>query len=1199
MTERSKAVNLTVAVSAAVLTLMTGAVLSPDRADALSQPPSDVLVLQVEWDQEEVGPGVISEGVDSVFPPSAFTRASERASDWLETASYEFFDGWNPRFGGTVKIAAPRLPAGNGGHEQACNSRFFEDITARADDAALEAGLSLGSPTIYYYDEKLCKEMPDGGAEAAFVGPDKVVMQISRATGPSALELIHAIGHTMHLKDADSLLCTKDGARVSLSDECTVEPGGDPYDVMGEGAGAFSAGAFSALGWLNDPEHKSVSVFNDGLRRTIGLGALADGNSGEAFPTRAIRVNDSGTNFWVEYRESAGVDEAIEPGFAQGATGLVIHREVPAPDGGAPSFQLIDLSPGSPRSNPSLRLPGQTWENPVGTMKVTLSTIVSGGIAVTVGPKAGVTPPRPTGPTALVLQVGWAGQATGPIKATAPFVDAGRFVNASDMASAFLREVSVGRKHWQTTYAGNYTIPTPGPQFGAPSVCTAQTFADINSGAEAALKARGYVPADYDHIVYAHNGAVCQSMPDSRGTAFPAERRVVVQVGEGNFGSQRAGSQTLVEAVGHQLGFAHATALRCVDEETGAPVIHSTSCYRERDPYDVMGSGGGSFSGGALDHAGWLINDGGVDELIEIPIDIPIGTSRAETIAPLTAGRGRVAPFDHRAIRLPQPGADLWIEFRHGIGVDAPERTGDSTVLGLLIRRGTSELLDMSPSTSSSDVSLAVGQTWANELGYWRIRLDGASPDGASMTITRSTPVPTPPKPVFPDPLPHPVPPANPDPVRSMLVLNVGWNGVNEGSTAPLDSALLDQTSFLVNGPANRWYRQSAPSGLFPRNWEAFSGGSFMIPQPKRVSVQPGTPLTPEASDLTKCKPGDEAAEFAQQVRISAKAAAEERGIDPDRFGLVMVTMPRIFCGTSGLLTPSRFPENGEEGGEILIAGPLTNGDMGTILHELGHRLGLNHAQSLFCWNNARQQVPLSNDCKSEEYGDPFDAMGSSANLAAYNPSYANALGWMRNQFHSLEAGDYAKTFHLVPYSSSEQPIEGHVRALRLTDGPTKLWMEWRVPVGPDANITGSGLLIRREVTGDRGWPLTQLLDMTPATPVRESALPEGQTWVNPLGTMRITVNGGDANGAIVTISKANRTVVVPNLEGDDLNQVKARLGDVGLTYGGTSALVDDCTGTLFGRVVDSNPPAGFRVAAGTQVTVRIGQRPLRPGDCQ
>lgn len=1089
MTLRSR--NLAVAFfAAALMTMALSFALTTERAHALlAQPPSEVTILHLEWDRAESSPGVISEGVKSVFPASTFTEVSDKASDFFEQASYRVFPGWTTKFAGTFKIAAPRLPSGEGGHSQPCDTRFFEDVTSRADAAAQAAGVSLGSSILYYYDEKLCAQMPDAGSEAAVSivgGTRRAVMQVTRESGPTRHELVHAVGHFMRLQHADSLLCNAGGVRVPFSDGCTVEPAGDPYDSMGEGTGTFSAGAIKALGWLKDDQHREVVAPNDDLRRTFALGTITDGGSATPLPTRAIRFSDGGTNFWLEFRAHTGID-ATEPPFpSQGTTGVILHKEIKPTFGREPSFQLVDLSPSTPRSDAGLRLPAQSWENPLGRMKITFVNFATGGATVTIGPKPGTPPLPPTSPTALVVQLGWDGQAAG-TGATEDLRPQLELTTASNQASTWFEAVSGGIQKWKTHYAA-LTIPTPRSEFrGAelPSRCSGQTFADIDASAEAGLRERGFALEAYARIFYIYNGAVCLSMPDSRGTAFPSPKRTVVQATGANFGTPLARSQTLIEAVGHELGLAHSPALDCVsDDDFQIPTPFSHTCTQSADPYGIMGGGVGSFSAPELDQLGWMKAPGGFDE-------VERSNLLRRAIVPLEAAAGASAS-QHRAVFLPDAEGGFWIEYRRPDGVDAPGVSGSTeNVLGLLIhredRRTTPDgvvrsfhLIDVTPDTPKFDAVLAVGNRV--RVAEYRITLLSADQDRAELTTEFFEE-----DVEFPVPLPHPVPPANPDPKHSMLVLNVGWDDPNPEASVPLDPALADKAAYIVNVPVNQWYRQSIPAGLYT-DWRAYSGGSLKIASPVRGEA--------------RCED--------DEIWGRAERAARAAGIEPDRFGHVMVTLARSPCGYGGL---APLP-----GRQTIIAGSSSS----TIKHELGHSLGNFHSEALRCFRGPRdgvkERVPLSNDCEVETYGDFADAMGLGP--GAYGPLYAFHRGWLEDQYVSVGAGIVERTVHLRPYTGEQPPIEGQPRALRLIDGLVTLWMEWRQPVGPDEKVT-PGLYIRREaihpIFGD---PTARLLDMTPSPEARDPGLPVGQTWANPLGTMEITLESGDASGATVTIRR-------------------------------------------------------------------------------
>lgn len=69
-------------------------------------------------------------------------------------------------------------------------------------------------------------------------------------------------------------------------------------------------------------------------------------------------------------------------------------------------------------------------------------------------------------------------------------------------------------------------------------------------------------------------------------------------------------------------------------------------------------------------------------------------------------------------------------------------------------------------------------------------------------------------------------------------------------------------------------------------------------------------------------------------------------------------------------------------------------------IHELGHNLGMLHANSYICKNASGTQVPVSlfANCQSSEYGDPFDVMGY--NIYDVSPRHVSnyhkgLMGWL------------------------------------------------------------------------------------------------------------------------------------------------------------------------------------------------------------
>lgn len=403
----------------------------------------------------------------------------------------------------------------------------------------------------------------------------------------------------------------------------------------------------------------------------------------------------------------------------------------------------------------------------------------------------------------------------------------------------------------------------------------------------------------------------------------------------------------------------------------------------------------------------------------------------------------------------------------------------------------------------------------------------------------------------------------NPDPERSILVIGVGWNNGYGQTSAVLNTGNPAFYANAINGQVNEWFRQSAP-GLF-QNWKAVPGGAYQIYPPAF-----NNPLLPASCDHNL---------FFKEVADRAEAAARAKGINPDLYKLVVVQWDGYFCGMAGV----------QVGRRIGLSESNT-----APMHELGHFLGLEHATSIACTDAQGRSVPLSEKCISSEYGDQYDLMGQGT--GGYNAAYASQLGWLKNQFIDVAAGDFSASYTLRPFTGSIRER----RALRLRDGKTTLWLEYRQQIGIDAPYyTGRqisvtpGLIVHREITNAKnGKPISQLLDMTPSQDSANAVLPVGQTWANPLGEMKIRVDSAGPESVTVTIS--SRRITVPDLRGLTVAQAEARLAAAGLKGTGWGGIVDP-TCTYLGVVAATSPGAGARVLPENPVTVAIGQRdPVR-----
>ncbi|MGB7684708.1 MAG: PASTA domain-containing protein [Solirubrobacterales bacterium] len=420
---------------------------------------------------------------------------------------------------------------------------------------------------------------------------------------------------------------------------------------------------------------------------------------------------------------------------------------------------------------------------------------------------------------------------------------------------------------------------------------------------------------------------------------------------------------------------------------------------------------------------------------------------------------------------------------------------------------------------------------------------------------------------------PSPTPTPGPAPHR-VLVVNVGWGTGSSENDAPLQTGKLTEYVDYFNGFVNSWFAQSAPPGTFP-GWQATAGGSYTIPQPNI----PLPSCTQEAQES-----------FWASLLNAVYAKLDGAGIDWTRYNLLNVVYSKDFCNLGVSLSRERSP--------LKVVPPrVLISDRRALLHELGHYLGLavgEHPALLHCRDDLKP-VTLNDNCIIEENGDPFEIMSNGLGLS-FNAIYAKQLGWLNGQFVDMRAPETGMRL-IKPFIGSG--FSGQ-RAIRLQDGPTTLWIEYRRPIGIDGppnsvlqefDAGGTGVFLRREVSGQFG-PVSQLLDMTPST----SDLPSlrvGRTWANPLGEATITLIGTTSAGAVITIGN-RRTATVPNVIGLGPERAAAIIANAGLWSQSFSPVIDQTCSNI-GVVAEQEPFPGVKVIPGTEVRLGVGEAPPFP----
>ena len=171
-------------------------------------------------------------------------------------------------------------------------------------------------------------------------------------------------------------------------------------------------------------------------------------------------------------------------------------------------------------------------------------------------------------------------------------------------------------------------------------------------------------------------------------------------------------------------------------------------------------------------------------------------------------------------------------------------------------------------------------------------------------------------------------------------------------------------------------------------------------------------------------------------------------------------------------------------GNYVFIVGGFVNMKR-TIIHELGHTLGLGHAQAYSCGEFSFADC----GCAVSSYGNPFDIMGG-GNGHFSVPGKLD-VEWLDDENAVIDVTG-SGTFNLTPLAT-----QTGVKALRMAfDDSSDYYFEFRQPVLSD-EINGNGLLTYRVPHLQNLWG-TYLLDMTPNSTTSDfddSVLTVGSTY--------------------------------------------------------------------------------------------------------
>lgn len=253
------------------------------------------------------------------------------------------------------------------------------------------------------------------------------------------------------------------------------------------------------------------------------------------------------------------------------------------------------------------------------------------------------------------------------------------------------------------------------------------------------------------------------------------------------------------------------------------------------------------------------------------------------------------------------------------------------------------------------------------------------------------------------------------------------------------------------------------------------------------------------------------------------------------------------------------------------------------IIHELGHTLGLPHANTLLCRSGG---VPVTldyaGDCPNDEYGDRFDNMGAAG--FSWNSSFLDRLGWVEEREKEVvpfwQPVDREITLEPFAANNGLRVFESGLPPVQSPAGfrsPGKLYLEYRTRVGLDrylypdggrdvwtcqGGVTDAAYLrivpnsLGRELlrlgNRDTPWPNSYLLDANPQTVwdwtdsigLCDAGLQPGDSWEDPTGKLQIDFvrRAADLSTATIRVRSEGAEGDGPTLELEKVGEGKGKI---------------------------------------------------------
>jgi len=345
-------------------------------AEALSPGPQKTAVVLFTFAGEPEAPWPLAETRSNTFTATNSANAFYQEESYGQISLIGKLDEGGDAFG-WLKIDAPT---------SGCQ---FIEWREKAEAAAAAKGIDLSGyqHVVYAFpSQSSCSWLG-----IAPVGGDWVMINGDLGVHPIA----HELGHNFGLEHAGSWTCTSGGVRVQISDECTLNEYGDPFDVMGNIAPRHSNGwNLDKLGILAPEnvetiEESGVYSMHSALNPTTEPTLLL-------IPRKKSATGIASSWYLLEVRQTGGVFEDVTDATTTGVSIRVTRENTLIPS----ETILLDANPATATFNDAPLGVGQTFDG--GAVKVTTESAGSGSATVAVE----IDEEPPSAPTNLTATAG-------------------------------------------------------------------------------------------------------------------------------------------------------------------------------------------------------------------------------------------------------------------------------------------------------------------------------------------------------------------------------------------------------------------------------------------------------------------------------------------------------------------------------------------------------------------------------------------------------------------------------------------------------------------------------------------------------------------------------------------------------------------------------------------------------------------------